>query len=280
MEAKFKNAPQVMQYLNYRDYMRDYFEYQKSININFSQRNFAREIGLPVSCSSLWPAIVKGRRNLSANLRIKFGKAMQLNEREYSYFELLVQFNQAKGMVEKNHFFASLSKFRSSKAQIVNATQYKFYSKWYYSAVRNYFCIDEKQRHPQMIAGKIFPALTTAQVEESIELLLELDLIKKTAAGYKVTNKHISTEKDVQAMAAKQHILELIDMSQEVFEKVPANSRQYNALMFSVSEKGFQTIKDRIRSFQEELREIIDKDEKEDRLYTLNMQLFPNSKAH
>ena len=272
-------APQILQYLDYRDYLRDFYAHRKSVDGDFSQRTFAREAGLPASCSSLLPAIIKGRRQLSQNLRIKFGKAMRLSERDYRYFDLLVQFNQAKGMTEKNHFFAQLAKFRSSRAQIVGETQYRFFSKWYYSAVWNYFGIDQKTRHPGVIAANILPPITPTQAEESVKLLLELGLIKKTASGYAVAERHIYTEKNVQAMAARQHVQELMGMAAQVFPNLPAEQRQYNALMFSISKDGFQAIKDRIRSFQEELREIIDRDIKEDRVYTLTMQLFPNSKV-
>ncbi|MDB5106836.1 MAG: hypothetical protein JWP91_4525 [Fibrobacteres bacterium] len=272
-------APQILQYLDYRDFLRDHYAYRKAVDGDFSQRTFAREAGLPVSCSSLLPAVIKGRRQLSQNLRIKFGKAMRLGEREYRYFDLLVQFNQAKGMTEKNHFFAQLTKFRSSRAQIVGETQYRFFSKWYYSAVWNYFGIDQKQRHPGVIAANILPPITPTQAEEAIKLLLELGLIKKTASGYAVAERHIYTEKNVQAMAARQHIQELGGMAMQVFETLPADQRQYNALMFSVSKDGFQAIKDRIRSFQEELREIIDRDNHVDRVYSLTLQLFPNSKV-
>lgn len=271
--------PQILQYLDFRDYLRDHMAFRKSSDGGFSQRDFAKEAGLPASSSSLLPAIIKGRRSLSQNLRIKFGKAMRLGEREFRYFDLLVQFNQAKGMTEKNFFFSQLSKFRSSRARIVGETQYRFFSKWYFSAVWNYFGIERKQRNPATIAAAMLPPITAGQAEEAISLLTELGLIKKTASGYTVAERHIYTEKNVQAMAARQHISELTGMALQVFETLPAEQRQYNALMFSVSKGGFQAIRDRIRSFQEELREIIDRDDKEDRVYTLTMQLFPNSKV-
>jgi uncharacterized protein (TIGR02147 family) len=273
-----EGGPRILLYLDYREFLRDYCAWRKESDPEFSQRNFAREAGLPLSSSSLLPAILKGRRNLSQSLRVKFGKALGLAERDYRYFDLLVQFNQAKGMAEKNFFFSQLAKFRSSRAHIVDATQYRFFSKWYYSAVRNFFGIEQKQRHPGIIATRIFPPVSPAQVEESIALLLELGLIRKTASGYAVTDKHIYTEKDVQAMAARQHVQELTAMGMQVLESVPPEARQYNALMFSISGEGFKAIKDRIRSFQEELREIIDRDAKEDRIYTLTMQLYPNSR--
>src|SRR6185295_4904688 len=170
-------APQILQYLDFRDFLRDYYQHRKSVDGDFSQRVFAREARLPPSTSSLLPAVIKGRRNLSQNLRIRFGKALRLNERDYRYFDLLVQFNQAKGMVEKNFFFAQLAKFRSSRAKTLGETQFKFFTKWYFSAVRNYFGIDQKQRHPAAIAAKIFPPITPTQAEEAIALLLDLDLI-------------------------------------------------------------------------------------------------------
>ncbi|MEO7423793.1 MAG: TIGR02147 family protein [Fibrobacteria bacterium] len=271
--------PQILQYLDYRDFLRDFYAHRKIVDKDFSQRHFARDAGLPATCSSLLPAIIKGRRQLSQNLRVKFGKALKLADRDNRYFDLLVQFNQAKSMTEKNTFFAQLAKFRSSRAQIVGETQYRFFSKWYYSAVWNYFGIDQKQRHPGVIAANILPPITPTQAEEAVKLLLELGLIKKTASGYAVAERHIYTEKNVQAMAARQHIQELGGMAMAVFPTLPAEQRQYNALMFSISQDGFQAIKDRIRSFQEELREIIDRDSKEDRVYTLTMQLFPNSKV-
>ena len=278
-EGKAASAPLILQYLDFRDFLRDFAAHRKAVDPGFSQRTFAREAGLPVSCSSLLPAVIKGRRQLSQNLRLKFGKGMRLGEREYRYFDLLVQFNQAKGMAEKNFFFGQLAKFRSSRARIVGETQYRFFSKWYYSAVWNYFGFEQKQRHPAIIAANVLPPITPAQAEESIRLLLELGLIKKTASGYMVAERHIYTEKNVQAIAARQHIQELASLAMQVFETTPAEQRQYNALMFSISKDGFKSIKDRIRSFQEELREIIDRDAKEDRVYTLTMQLFPNSKA-
>lgn len=270
--------PNILHYLDYRAFLSDYTHWQREVDPAFSQRTFAKEAGLPASSSSLLPAIIKGRRSLSQNLRVKFAKALSLPEREGQYFDLLVQFNQAKGMTEKNFFFSQLSKFRSSRAHVMSENQFEFFSKWFYGAVRNFFSMETRERNPVAIAERLFPAVTPAQVEDAIRLLLELDLIKRTANGYSVTDRHISTPKDVQARAARENLLELTRMSMELLEKTPPELRQYNALMFTVSSGGFATVKERIRSFLEELREILDRDQNEDRIYSLTLQLFPNSR--
>jgi len=80
-------------------------------------------------------------------------------------------------------------------------------------------------------------------------------------------------------MATRQHLHDLVGLAMDALDTVPPDRRQFNALMFSVSETGFRAVKDRISSFQEELREIVDRDSGEDRIYTLTMQLFPNSQS-
>jgi uncharacterized protein (TIGR02147 family) len=278
MASGEKDRPRLLQYLDYRAFLNDYCAWRREADPAFSQRVFAKEAGLPGSSSSLLPAVLKGRRNLSQTLRVKFSRALKLPEREASYFDLLVQFNQAKGMTEKNFFFAQLSKFRASRAHVLRENQFEYFSKWYYSAVRNFFSMETRERNPAAIAARLFPEVTSAQVEDAIRLLLNLELIKKTANGYAVTEKHISTPKDVQARAAREHLLELTRMSMELLDKTPPELRQYNALMFTVSPQGFAAVKERVRSFLEELREILDRDQGEDRVYSLTLQLFPNSR--
>ena len=224
------------------------------------------------------PAILKGRRNLSQSLRVKFSRALALPERESRYFDLLVQFNQAKGMGEKNFIFSQLSLFRTSKAHLLHENQFEYFSNWHYSAVRAFFSMETRERDPSRIAAKLFPEVSAEKVEAAIKVLLELELIKKTANGYTVTNKHITTPPDVKAAAARKHVHELTRLSLDVLDRSPPELRQFNTLMFDVSPHGFAALKDRMRSFLEEVREIVDRDQGEDRIYTLNLQFFPNSR--
>lgn len=270
--------PALLQYLDYRAFLHDYTQWRRETDPEFSQRTFVREAGLPESSSSLLPAIIKGRRSLSQNLRVKFARALDFPEREAQYFDLLVQFNQAKGMAEKNFFFSQLAKFRSSRAHVLHENQFVFFSKWYYGAVRNFFSMETRERNPAVIAARLFPEVTPEEVEDAIRLLLDLGLIKRTANGYTVTERHISTPKDVRARAARENLTELTRMSLEILDKTPPELRQYNALMFTVSPRGFAMVKERVRSFLEELREILDRDQGEDRIYSLTLQLFPNSR--
>ncbi|MDB5047534.1 MAG: hypothetical protein JWO30_605 [Fibrobacteres bacterium] len=273
-----KERPNIFLFLNYREFIKDYCKHEKTINRLFSLRTFSGKISPTLFTSGLLYAILKGKRNMSSTLRPKFVRAMALKEREAQYFEFLVQFNQAKDMEEKNHYFLQLSQFRGSKAKILSESQYKFFSNWYYPVIWNYFELNQTQTNPVEIAKRIHPTVTSNQVEEAIQLLMSLKLIKKMANGYAVTDKHIATEPEFRGFLAKHYNLQFIQMAANMLDSVAPEYRQYNTLVFSTSERGFEAIKERIVSFQEELKEIIDRERETDRICTLSMQLYPNTK--
>jgi len=271
--------PNIFLYLDYREFLKDYCEHQKSINKAFSLRTFSGKISPALFTSGLLYAILKRKRKLSSTLRPKFVRALGLKEREGQYFDWLVQFNQGKDMEEKNHYFQQLSQFRGSRAKIISENQYKFFANWYFPVIWNVFDMDQSVSNPREIAKRIQPQVTPAQAEDAIRSLLELGLLKKTANGYAITDKHLATEPEFRGFAAKAYNLQFIHMAAQMLDVVKPNLRQYNTLVFSTSPKGFESIKERIVSFQEELKEIIDRERVTDRVYTLSMQLYPNTQV-
>lgn len=205
-------------------------------------------------------------------------RALQLKDKEAQYFEFLVQFNQAKSADEKNHYFQRLSRFQNSKAKIIGENQYRFFSRWYYPVIWNFFGMNQKEKNPAEIAKQLFPPVTFAQVEDAIGLLLDLKLIKKMANGYAVTENHLTTDKVFLGMIAKQYNRHFIDMASSLLEIVPKEHRQYNTLVVTLSPDGFSTLKERMRNFQREIQDIVDRDQGADRIFAFCMQLFPTMK--
>ena len=179
--------PRIFDYLDFKTYLADAFEYRKAKNPRFSLRSFSGKVNLPASNSSFIPAVLKGRKRLTEGFRLPFARALELGEKETHYFDNLVQFNQAQDMEGKNYFFSILSSFRGSKAKLIKEGQLKFVSKWYYPVIWNYFGLDQKTNSPAAIAQRLSPPVSPAEVEEAIKLLLDLGLIKRLANGYAIS---------------------------------------------------------------------------------------------
>ena len=270
--------PQVTDYLDFRSYLKDYFLYRKQEHTGYSMRTFARNPALGISSSGFMTNLLKGTRNLTQRQRLQFAKALHLEARQAEYFDFLVQFNQAKSIEEKNHFFAYLSKHRGSQAKTLLEKQYKFFANWHHSVIWNYLGLEKSEGSPARIAKHLAENLPPAEVEESLNLLLDMGLIKKKANGYGVTDRHLISDKVFTGQVAKDYHKDILRLAAGALDRFPPDQRQFNVLAFSVSNKGFAAVKQRIDAFLQEVREIIDRDDAMNQVNFLNIQLFPGAR--
>lgn len=273
-------APRIFTYLDYRSFLEDFFAYRKTRDAEFSLRAFARLPGLALSSSSFISAVIKGRKNLSQGLRLRFGRAMELGPAEMEYFELLVQHNQAGSADDKGHFLDKLARFHGSRARVLNEGQVRFYSRWYYSVVWHYFGLRQDNISPARIAKSIFPPITPQQAEEAIRVLLELKLIRKLANGYAVADRHLAAGKGLRGSAAREHHKEFLRLALDGIDAAPARDRRFDLTSFSISERGRERVMERIDALRAEVRELAERDQRGEgggRVYALTLQLFPCS---
>ena len=72
-------ALDVFNYLDYRDFCRDFYKGKKLSDGAFSFRTFARKAQV---ASSYLKHVIDGNRNLSPEMSIKFGHGMDLSQKE------------------------------------------------------------------------------------------------------------------------------------------------------------------------------------------------------
>jgi uncharacterized protein (TIGR02147 family) len=189
----------------------------------------------------------------------------------------LVRYNQSKDTGSRDHLYKELSAYRKSKARIITREGYEYYAHWQYSILRAFFGIHPKENHSAVIAKKIFPQISPREVEDGIKLLLQLGLIGKTANGYTLRDANIATERENKDYVGKLRIVEMLRLAQDVFPHVPAEDREFSTMTVYISKQGYAAMKEKIRVFREEMKSLVAADQVEDRIYTLNMQFFPNN---
>ena len=121
-------------YLDFRQYLKDWYAEQKRINPRYSHRLFARKAGL--TSTGFFSEVISGKRQLTQAAVLRFGKALKLNAQDQAGFECLVAFNQAKTMDERNHHYGRLMGMRGSRVDIVGSERYEFYRHWRNAAIR------------------------------------------------------------------------------------------------------------------------------------------------
>lgn len=273
--------PNIFDYNDFRKFLADYYEEQKGENPSFSYMNFSRKAGF-TSKSFVFNAI-RGTKNLSKSSIVGLCEAMGLNKTECIYFENLVSFNQSKSFKEKNHFFGQLDGLRpkkkeETKAKRLRHDQFEFYSKWYHLAVRSLIDM-HGYRDYRKLAKMVHPQITPKQAQKSVLLLDRLGLIKKQKDGnYSVTDKILSTGEEIVSLAIQHFHLDTIQLASNAIRELPLEKRNISGLTLGISRKAYKQICDMIYSCQNEILNIVEKDESSDGVYQLNFHLFPLSK--
>lgn len=268
----------IYEYLDFKTYLKDYYSLHKESNKNFSYRYIAQKVGF--KSAGQFTQIIKGQLNLSQKLLPKFSKFLKLSKREAQYFELLVNFNQAKSQTDKSRFYERMLSFKEIKTTIINPDQYKFYQKWYYAAIRDILSIHKFNGDYRKLANLVEPSISTAEAREAIELLERLKIIEKSDDNdYILTNTIISSPiGDVFSTALAGYASQMLDRAKYAVNEMPKEERSISWVGASLSKEAFNEVKEEIAIFRNKLLAIADKDSHPERVYHFNIQCFPLSK--
>lgn len=268
----------IYDYLDFKAYLKDFYTIKKKGNKNFSYRFIAQKVGF--KSAGQFTQILKGQLNLSQKLLPRFISFLKLNKRESQYFELLVNFNQAKNQADKSIFYERMISFKEVKATTLSPDQYKFYQKWYYAAIRDILSIYKFDGNYRKLANLVEPSISTAEAREAIDLLEKLKIIEKNDDGaFIIQNKIISSPiGDVFSTALASYASQMLDRAKYAVNEMPKSERSISWVGASLSKEAFNEVKEEIAIFRNKLLAIAEKDDNPERVYHFNIQCFPLSK--
>ena len=90
----------VYGYTDFRTYLRDYYEFRKDGQHDYSFRAFSKTAGF--SSPNILKLMIDGERNISPEATQKFCKGLNLTGQMAEYFATLVRMNQAKNVMLRN----------------------------------------------------------------------------------------------------------------------------------------------------------------------------------
>lgn len=272
------SAVDVFAYLDYRRYLRAYYEAEKKRRSAFSYRYFSKKAGL--RSPNLLKLVIDGERNLGPDSVHKFIQALGLSGKEADFFLDLVTFAQAPSVAEKNRAFERISasrRFRSARR--IDGSLFDYLSHWYYPAIRELTARPDFVEDPKWLARQLQPRISVAEAERSLSLLLSLGLIVRNPKTGRIERGEptLTTEHEVTSLAVKNFHRQMLERASDSIDTVKPNRRDLAALTVCVSEKTAGLIKERIHQFREEIAQLCDQDEEARTVYQMNVQLFPLS---
>jgi uncharacterized protein (TIGR02147 family) len=268
----------LFEYQDYRAYLRDWFDNEKTTKPGYSFRVFAKKAGF--QSSNFLMLIMQDKRNLTEESLKKCVTGLGLNLQEQEFFRNLVFFNQAHTHEDKNFYYLRLlqsKKFGERKS--IERQQYEYYSTWYHPAVRELVMAPDFDGTPEWIAHKLFPAITPAQVVKSMELLEELGFIIKGENGrFTQSSAIISTGPELTSVVVHNYHKVILDLSKAVMDRLSMTDRDVSSLTLGVKRSRVPELRQKIREFRKDILKLVSEDTAPEDVVLLNIQFYPVTK--
>jgi uncharacterized protein (TIGR02147 family) len=268
----------LFSYTDYRRFLTDYFHEKKSANKAFSLKILADRAGFKARDYLL--RVMNGSRNLSQSGVCMLSQALGLSEKEADYFANLVGFNQAKTPKEKEFFYDKMSTTRKyGHHQKLRGDQFECLSEWYYCAIRSLLPVFDFKDDFAALARFLDPPISAAQAKKAVQLLERVGLLQHKAPGkYESAVPAMTTGDEVSSVALMRFHRQSLDLARRALELYPSHQRDVSGVTMSLSNAGYEKIRDEIRRFRKRVMDIASADCAEDAIFQLNLQLFPLSK--
>jgi uncharacterized protein (TIGR02147 family) len=269
--------PDIYQFLDYREYLRAYYEAAKEAVPAFSYRYFSRRAGF--SSPNYLKMVMDGDRNLTDDSVKKMVRGLELEGDEARFFADLVDFVQAVDAEKRNEAYervAASQQFR--QARRIDHSMFEYLSRWYLPAIREMAAHEEFTDDPAWIARRLFPSITEEEAAEALELLFEMGLLIRTEDGGVTRGEPTwTTGHEVRSLAIGNFHRQMLQRAAESIEEVPREVRDLSQLTVVIEAETVDDLKERIHAFRESLIERCERDDGREVVYQIGIQLFPLS---
>jgi uncharacterized protein (TIGR02147 family) len=268
----------IFEYTDFRTYLKVFLADAKDRNPVFSHRFLARKLGL--ATPNLILLIIQGKRNLTPTVCFKLSEFMKHTCKEARYFERMVAFEQGKTHEERNaHYTAMLDLKRTVTTAPLERQKYEYYSNWFNPVVRELVVAPDFSGDFKALAKNVSPPITPPQARRSVKLLLELGLITKNGKRYKQTDPLVSTGPVTDSIAVANFHRKTAFLAAESFDRHSRQERTITSCTLTLSEEHFTILKQEIADLRKRALELACEPIAANRVYQMNMQLFPVSKT-
>ena len=255
--------------------MRDYYEERKRTSY-FSWREFAKLAGF--SSSGYLKLVCDGKTRLRQDGALKVARAMELSGYRQEYFCLLVEFCDAPDERSRVQAFSRMrALMEGNGVRVLGAEAFDYYRSWVNPVVRELAPMMPGAK-PSDIAKMCIPEVTAGEVRNSLELMVRANLLGRRPDGtYVQINKGLTGDPALLSASMKVMQKQVAQLAADALDNVPAEERDISGFTLGISENAYRRLVEEIAALRKRIKDIVSEDEGCNRVYRLNLQLFPLS---
>jgi len=281
--------PALASFTDFREFLREFYEYKRKLTRKdlrpYSYATFAA--AADIKSPNYLKLIIDGERNLSSDMIKKFARAMVMNKAEADEFHALVDYGQAMEPLERNRYLKNLADIRvrhQLKTGEIKAETWEKIPSWviwvlYAMSDQKNVGFNDIDQLSNLIRRKIKPD----DLRRSLEKLKANGELTQAEDGTITRGRELmSGSENVPVELVRKLQAELIYLGLESLFQDTAQEREFGAMTASLTEAEFEQLKFELRQFRKRWTKDISvarKTTKGDRVFQMNIQLFPVTKA-
>lgn len=288
MSALDKNSilpPALSDYLDYRLFLQDFYHYKKELTKNdlrpYSYQLFSAAAN--IKSPNYLKMIIEGQRNLSDDMILKFAKALSLNKEQTEEFLHLVKLNQAEDTTERNVYLKKLSEVRINQKLKSGEIDRRIWEKipnWVAWVI--YAMIDQEgvSFDVQSLKALLRNKASDQEIESALNSLISSGEIRKDPVTGEMKRSHnlIDSAEEIPVALVRKLQMQLMYIGLESLYQEAPQEREFGTLTLSLTKEEFEETKFKLRQLRKSLNKdnaIARKEKKGERIYQINIQLFP-----
>ena len=200
----------IFEFLDYREFMEQWFLSKKESNPRYSYRVFSRQMNQ--RSPSFLKDIIQKRRNLTREQQDRLCKIMGLSTTEGRYFDDMVTLDHSSESDKKRRAFERIAAARRMNgARRIEGDSYHYLSEWFHPAIRELAQRSDFQADPEWIAKSLRPKISKKQAKRALETLRELKMLTVDDSGkVHLSDGSLATPRQVAGIAVHNYHKEIV----------------------------------------------------------------------
>jgi uncharacterized protein (TIGR02147 family) len=258
---------------NHQDYLKNELKVRSLRNPLYSQRAFARDIGL--SASSL-NEYLKGRYSLSSARVSQISKSIGLTNEQKTHWVDLLSANTAKNDEDKKVSQIRVNARLQAQKHSITIDEYKVISDWYHFAYLELIEMNAAMYSDLKTAAKSL-GIDLKTLKAAVGRLETIGFLIRNEVGLYQVDSMTSVGDEIPSEAIRHYHAQILRKAAAALENQPMNQRYNSSTMVSLPKESVQDLLEELKSTALKiLQPHVDaaQNKPKDSLYCLSIQFF------
>ncbi len=257
--------------------MRDFYEERKRSSL-FSWREFSKLAGF--TSPNYIQLVCEGKSRLSKTGVEKVATAMELAGSDRDYFLAMERFGDAKSDSKKIQAFNDMQNIaKENRLRVVDGEAFKYFESWVNPVMRELAPIMPGAK-PLELARNCYPVVSAAEVRQSLDFMVHANFLKKVGEDtYVQTEKVVTGSSAAIPLALRSMNRQMSKFATDAIDDIPPEKRHTAGVTLGMSNATYKWLVQKLESLRQQVVAMAAKEKDYDKVYRLNLQLFPLTKG-